>query len=391
MTERGWGVTGAGVAAVTLWVLLGEVELLVAGSVLLAAVAIAWVLAKTTRPDVEVVRQLLPALVHEGDTAEVRARVTNRGRTSLFNVTVSDVVGTMGSAEFGAGTIRRRETVLGTYRIVCRPRGVYPVGPAEIEVADPARLVVNRVASEGSDRLVVYPAVEELLGFPLARGMDPSTQASKPEFSNRGGEDFYTLREYVEGDDLRLIHWPSSAKRDSLLIRQLETPWQQRALIMLDLRRRVYQNPACFEHAVRGAASVVVHFAKGGYDALVWAGGTDPIPSHHTAAVMEQLALAKVDTRLDLRSVASRVRQRGGGGSLLLITGTPDAEIADVSRLLAQDYGTAVVLCASETSSASSAGMHRAGVSTIERAPGESWAEGWATATRMTWSESPVR
>lgn len=388
MTDRGWGVLGAGIAAIALWILLGEVELLVTGSVLVAAVVLAIGLTRLNTPRVGVVRQLMPALVNEGETAEVRAELTNEGRRPLHNVVVSDVVGALGSAEFAVGRIRPGETALATYRIVCRPRGVYQVGPAGIEVSDPARLAVRAGLSSGADRLVVYPRTEELSGFPLARGLDPTTQASKPEFANRGGEEFYTLREYVEGDDLRFIHWPSSAKRDQLLIRQLETPWQQRALLFLDLRRSVYHGSAAFEHAVRGAASLVVHLRNGGYDSLVWAGGIEAIPSHHIGAVMEKLAMATVEDHLDIRALAGRVRQRGGGGALLMVTGTPDVEAAEVTRLLGQDYGTTVVLCATDTTSPVTGSMHRSGVITIQSSPGESWARAWVKAVGMSWPES---
>ncbi len=384
MTDRGWGVAGAGLAALCLWVLLGEVELLVAGSVLAAAVGIGFALVWSRTPHISVIRRLLPNLAHEGDTAEVRALCTNHGRWRLHNLTISDTVGSMGSARFEVGRIRPDETVQVNYRILCRPRGVYMVGPAEIQLTDPARLVSRSTGSHGADRLVVYPAVEELNGFPLARGMDPSMHAARPEFANRGGEDFYTLREYVAGDDLRFIHWPSSAKRDTLLIRQMETPWQQRALIMLDVRRSVYDTSACFEHAVRAAASLVLHYGRQGFESMLWAGGVDPLPISQTVAVMERLAVVRADESSDLRVAAARVRQRGGGGTLLLVSGTPDATLAEVSRLLGQDYGATIALCATGAPSTSSALMHRAGVRTVEANPGESWADGWSQMVEAT-------
>lgn len=374
-----------------LWVLLGEIELLAAGSVLASSAILAYWLTALNRPQLSVIRQLVPALVHEGDTAEVRVRITNTGRRSLFNLTITDQVGSLGAAEFEVGRLRRGQTITATYRIICRPRGVYPVGPVQVRSTDPARLAGRSVMVPGEDRLVVYPATEALIGFPVARGKDPTTHAAKPEFFNRGGEDFYALREYVEGDDLRFIHWRSSAKRDQLLIRQMETPWQQRALILLDLRRSAYHNAACFEHAVRATASLVVHFANAGYDSMVWAGGVDPVSTSHYAAVMEQLAMAKARDRLDLRLVASRIRQRGGGGALVIVTGTPDTEVADVTRLLGQDYGTSIALCATETPSAVLASMHRAGVPTVERKPGERWADGWSKAVGISWSDSQAR
>ncbi len=66
---------------------------------------------------------------------------------------------------------------------------------------------------------------------------------ARTRFSQTGGEDFFTLRDYEDGDDLRKVHWPSSAKRDRLMIRQLEMPWQSRALIVLDTEVANYPTP----------------------------------------------------------------------------------------------------------------------------------------------------
>ena len=123
-----------------------------------------------------------------------------------------------------------------------------------------------------ADRLVVYPAVEELAGLPIVRGQDPTVNTSRANFSQTGGEDFFTLREYQQGDDLRKVHWPSSAKRDELMIRQLEMPWQSRALVLLDPRQSAYPDSEAFEHAVRGVASAFRHLFRNGYTPTLWIG-----------------------------------------------------------------------------------------------------------------------
>jgi len=52
----------------------------------------------------------------------------------------------------------------------------------------------------------------------------------------RVGDDFYALRPYVVGDDMRKVHWPSTARRDELMVRQDELPWQGRVTIPQPLR-----------------------------------------------------------------------------------------------------------------------------------------------------------
>ncbi len=186
-------------------------------------------------------------------------------------VTVS--IGGRGAAAIGTSASRTRlpgwappgsspaalpagETYTAGYRILAKPRGVYRVGPVRVSVADPLHL-----AASDTDRPAMPTGSSSTRrssnsrAFPLVRGLNPALHATRPEFSHRGGEDFFTLREYRIGDDLRRVHWPSTAKRDELMIRQLETPWQSRALVLLDVRRTSYENRAAFERAVSGAAS----------------------------------------------------------------------------------------------------------------------------------------
>ncbi len=386
LTERGWAAVGVAGALVMLWVLLGEIELLTAGVVVLVALVAAVVITRVSRPQVAVVRRLSPSLVHEGDRAAVDAVITNRGRRPLTNVAFVDEVGALGRAVFEAGFLPPGGGGDAEYQILCRPRGVYPVGPVTATVTDPLRLASASTVIPTVDRLIVYPEVEDLDGFPMTRGRDPAMQASRPEFSRRGGEDFYTLREYVVGDDLRRVHWPSSAKQDELMIRQLETPWQSRALVILDLRWSAYETEDCFEKAVRGAASMVRHLAREGFDADLWAGGVAATPVSQYGAVMEKLAIVQREGLVDIRAVASRLKTVGRGGALVLVTGVPDSDLLEVQRLMSREYRTTVVMSASETSSSGAIAFQRAGAITVSVTPSESWAEAWTKVVGRSWS-----
>lgn len=376
---------GAGVALVVLWVTLGEIELLAAGAVLvtvsLLAVAVAW----TSRPAVGIVRRLSPPAVQEGDHVTVDTIVTNRSGRKIRNATLVDDVEKLGIAEFQIGSLPAGEQAQAAYQIICRPRGVYEVGPAAVEVTDPFRIAAIRAGDDRVDRLVVYPSAEKLIGFPTTRGRDPSMHASRPEFSHRGGEDFYTLRDYRQGDDLRFVHWPSSAKRDELMIKQLETPWQSRALVLLDLRREAYENEECFEKAVRGAAAIVRHLAESGFDADLWAGGTATIRVSDYQAAMEALARVTWMPRLDLRAAASRLANVGRGGALILVSGVPDHVLLEVQRLFGREFATTVVMTATETTSSNEAAFQRAGATTVRVPPNGSWAQEWAKAMDKAW------
>jgi hypothetical protein len=175
------------------------------------------------------------------------------------------------------------------------------------------------------------------------------------------------------------------------MIRQLETPWQSRALVILDLRWSAYESEQCFEKAVRGAASIVRHLAREGFDADLWAGGVALHSDQQYGAVMEKLAVVEREGRLDIRAVASRLKSVGRGGALVLVTGIPDSDLLEVQRLMSREYRTTVVLSASETSSSGEIAFQRAGSGDRERDPerirGRSMGEGGGTdmVERVVW------
>lgn len=384
-TTRGWALLGAGLALIVLWWLLGDEELLLVAAFSILGIGLAVGYVQVRQPDLRIGRRLGSTAVHNGDTVQITLSLHNPGRRPIRNLAITDVVEHLGVASFEVSGVDDASTITATYRVICRPRGVYRVGPATATASDPLGLAELPAPDGPVDQLVVYPTVEILEGFPVVRGQDPSMAASRPEHSQRGGEDFYTLREYQRGDDLRRVHWPSSAKTEQLMIRQLETPWQSRALVMLDVRSRVYESLDAFETAVSGAASVVTHLVKSGFDADLWAGDPHAIDASRYGAAMEKLALVSTSDSIDLESVATQIRQRGGGGALVIVTGTADRTLISVQQLLARDYPTSLLLGVASTTPQTLAGFHRLGVTTLTVEPGGSWGEKWMTSIGDTW------
>lgn len=389
-TTRGWALLGAGLALVALWWLLGDEELLLAAVFALfgVGIAVAWV--HLHKPELRIGRRLGSTAVHNGDTVQVTVTLHNPGNRTVRNLSVVDDVENLGVASFEVDKIEAAVGVTVTYRVLCRPRGIYRVGPARATTSDPLGLAELPAPDGPVDQLVVYPAVEILDGFPIVRGQDPSMAASRPEHAQRGGEDFYTLREYQRGDDLRRVHWPSSARTDRLMIRQLETPWQSRALVMLDVRADVYESAEAFETAVSGAASVITHLVTSGFDADLWAGDPSAIDATKYAAAMEKLALVEPLNGIDLQSVATRIRHKGGGGALVIVTGSADRTLIGVQQMLSRDYPTAVLMGASSTTPQTLSGFHRLGVTTVTVEPGGTWAQRWMVSMGEAWDTVSV-
>jgi uncharacterized protein (DUF58 family) len=387
-TIRGWAATGAALALLLLWIGFGE-ELLLAVSVfLLLAVIFGTVFVRRGVPRVLVQRKVSPVQVHDGDRAIVEVAVT--GSKRLRHIVVEDVVHGLGAARFVADRIRPGEPVVARYEVLCRPRGVYKIGPAGIVVRDPLGMSEAGGTSGRADRLVVYPMVEELDGLPVVRGQDPTMNTARASFSLTGGEDFFTLREYQQGDDLRKVHWPSSAKRDDLMIRQLEMPWQSRALVVLDPRVGSYRGPEAFEHAVRGASSALNHLYRAGFSPTLWTGGSTgtlvgTIETYGLA--MEELATVQAAVDIDLRSLVARMRRSGlAGGALVMVTGAPDEADLDVYRTLGRDYLRTVVMSVAQRENEAILQLKRAGAISVLAGVGSSWAPVWREAMERAWS-----
>jgi uncharacterized protein (DUF58 family) len=386
-TMRGWAALGVAAALGLLWVGFGELEML-GTSIFLAAATITGILFTRIRmPQASISRRIYPSQVHEGDHVVIEVDLDTARRTS--NLTLEDSVHGLGIARFAAASSAAHQPLIARYDVLCRRRGVYDVGPALIGVADPLGLAERTAQVGATDRVTVFPRIEDLSGFPAVRGHDGAVQATRPTYAPHGGEDFFTLREYQVGDDLRKVHWPSSAKRDQLMIKQLEIPWQARALVLFDQRAEQYDDPEAFEQAVRGAASVVAHLYRGGFSPDLWAGERAAglrSGSRFTQA-MEMLAGIQPVPHADLQSTVTRLRRTGvGGGALVIVTGPPDEGVAGALRVLSADFTRSVVMAVTPPYDDRLATVQRTGSVSVAAGAESAWAPAWRTAMELSWS-----
>jgi len=387
-TTRGWAALGAAAALVLLWIGFGERLMLAVAVFLFLAIALGMVYVRLAVPRVGVGRRLTPRQVHDGDRAIVEITLVSRRR--IYQVAIEDEVHGLGAAHFVAERVDPEEPMVARYEILSRPRGVYRVGPAKATVRDPLGLTEAGGPAGATDRLVVYPSVEDLDGIPVGRGQDPTVNMARASFSHSGGDDFFTLRDYQHGDDLRKVHWPTTARRDHLMIRQMETPWQSRALVLLDSRQSAYPTPEMFEHAVRAAASSVRHLFSRGHTPTLWAGmgnGTTVGTSEGYAIAMEELATVQTQDGRDLRAAVSRLRRLGlSGGILILITGPPDDGALGIYRVIGRDFNKTLVMAVAEGENEAILHFARAGALTVRSMPGTLWAPAWREAMERSWS-----
>ncbi len=348
LTRQGWLTAAAAVALLAGGRLFGVFELVILGVAVAGVLAAAAVWVRLIRLRLGVARRLEPLRVHAGNPARVELAVTNdAGRRTPVLHLHDPVTGTRGASLLVAPLLGR-SSVRAAYLLPSERRGVLQVGPLRVTVSDPFGLTASSTTTVGRSELIVYPRVEPLVGLDAASGRDASSSARQPSALGRTGDDFSGLRAYVVGDDLRRVHWPSTARRGELMIRQNETPWHERTTLVLDVRAAAH-TAASFELAVSAAASVLsgaVH--RGDQVRLVTTGGFDSgfgSGRSQLEAVFVQLATVRVDQLASLHRCLELLARRGsGGGSLVVVAAGLGAQDQRRVNGLAARFGRIVTV-----------------------------------------------
>lgn len=253
MTPAGRGTLAAGALLTIIGVAVGYPTLTAMGITLLAAVAIALLLVGRP-PDLTSTREVRPDRVTSGDPAITELTITNQGRRTSGASAGHETVG-LGGIHIDIPSLEPGESVTLANEVITDQRGVFNIGPLTVRRGDPIGLARRGDISSDVTQLIVHPRIHEVSPFPagIRRDMEglPSGEAAE------GGITFSNLREYVPGDDLRQVHWRSSAKVGTLMVRHNIDVHRPRTSVILDTTANLYDE-ASFEDAVRAAASIVV-------------------------------------------------------------------------------------------------------------------------------------
>ncbi|MGH2793380.1 MAG: DUF58 domain-containing protein, partial [Actinomycetota bacterium] len=233
----------------------------------------------------------------------------------------------------------RRETVV----VERHPttRGRYSVGPLHARVVDPFGLAEATATLAVAEDVLVYPRIE-----PLGRSGPPADRAGKgPSAVYRlapAGDEFYAVREYESGDDLRKIHWSSVARTGQLMIRQDEARFYPRATVFLDARKLAHRGfgaEASVEWAVSATASTLWHLGRLGFGMRLATDEREPTGSRSgksgIESLLEILAVLEPSGVRSLQPGLRRTGRRPGAeGALIAILPPPSAEdLAALARL----------------------------------------------------------
>ncbi|HEV2370457.1 MAG TPA: DUF58 domain-containing protein, partial [Acidimicrobiales bacterium] len=380
-TRRGWS---AAVGAVLLWLvgrLLGLVELDVLAVAALVALLSGVVYVRVVRFSLDARRQARPARVHFGQPCRIDLVLTNP-RTRRTPAVVAEEPFDDGRllARFEVPALAPRASGRAAYRIPTDRRGRFVTGPIRLRLTDPLGMASAQHRTGASATVLVYPRIDPVSGMPPAPGNDPHWGVHQ-RAGRLQGEDFYALRPYEVGDDLRRVHWPATARADDLMIRQLELPWQHRTTVLLDVRRGVYGDDA-FETAASAAASILAgSHARGALTRLATTAGLDSgfeASMAHLDAELGALAGVKVTGAANLATSLAGLRRHGPGSSVAVVTTTASspADLQAVARL--RTYVGLVVLVLVDTGGAPPlAGAGLSEIRVVRIGPGRTLADAW--------------
>ncbi len=173
---------------------------------------------------------------------------------SSFQDTIPDIRYSLNSAK------NSLESEIHTYK-----RGPLNIGPLRIEHTDPFGFINSSKQTDAECQLIVHPHYWKIDPPVCYSGLLPEKETS---YVGTGNE-FHSIRKYEPGNDLRLIHWPSTARQGSLMIRQNTTMSSETNLINIFLDNRAITPPAQFENMVSAAASIAVACKSRGDDVQI--------------------------------------------------------------------------------------------------------------------------
>lgn len=357
----------------------GEVYIFTRMIVFVAALlVVGWVWAYFSLTGIRVRRDARVLRQQVGQVFEERFKINNTtpiGRLWLELRDESGLPGNYGSRVFSMIGARQQRTYV-AYTLLKR-RGAYRLGPTLIGSGDPFGLFKRSARIDGGQELLVLPYICDLKTFPSPTGEFPGGKAILRK-ANEVTPQAAGVREYLPGDSLRVIHWPTSARKDKLMVKEFEQDPQSEVWIFLDgdrnfrvqkrepmeLPERVDQLwllrkqstaaslPAdTYEYGVSAAGSVASYFLRHNRAVGIVCGGdstTVILPERgerQLNKILENLAFQSGDSRMPLEGlVEAENKQIPRASTVVLITASIDPSVlASVDNLLMRNLKPVIV------------------------------------------------
>ncbi|MGQ0823508.1 MAG: DUF58 domain-containing protein [Actinomycetota bacterium] len=350
MTRLGVGAAVAGSSLTVAGLALGWPAITRLGIVVVCLVVFAFAYA-LRRPKVRVVRHVHPPRVSRGLDAIAYVEVTNLGRRRVGRLAATQPFGTR-TVPLVLPTVEPNTTETGIYRLPTERRGIFTLEPIELTRSDPFELVRLTQRHGRADDLWVHPRVVPLRALPsgATRHLEGPTSDTSPQ----GSITFHRIREYVAGDDRRMIHWRSTARSTdgTLMVRQNVDTSQPYTVVVVDLVPTSYSE-ASFELAIDIAASVVTTATTGKSPVELRVSAPGPgttigerIGGNETRdpqLLVDYLTGVGSSPDGSLAAELLRLRRDRGGTALVVVTGDIDDTTVPAAAALGRRFERIVV------------------------------------------------
>ncbi|MEV1293845.1 DUF58 domain-containing protein [Pseudonocardia sp. NPDC049635] len=269
LTVRGRSLLAGGLAMVVCAVVLDERDLVRVGAFVVLLPLLALLVALRSRRTLLVGRSLEPVRGQAGEPGTVVLRIAGGSLLGSLRIadTVPDAAGPSDRSppRFTVHRLGRRGARVG-YPLHPAVRGAYRIGPLRARGTDALGLAEFRHDVLAADRWLVLPRVTPLTGRPTLSSTAAGRGAEGGSRPGPGTPDVL-IRPYRQGDELRRVHWRSSARRDELMVRLDDRPDPAGVTLLLDRRAAAHRGhgaDSSLEWAVEFAASVTVHLLRRG-------------------------------------------------------------------------------------------------------------------------------
>ena len=236
-----------------------------------------------------------------GDDVPVVVELELEGKVKAHSLTVVEHIERLGDREVELE--RTGDRLRGRYVIKRVPRGRYPIQPAEVIVEDALGLERSVSKLDEPDAVLVYPRIVELERLFSETG-SRLQEGRRLLLRRPSGFDFHGVREYEQGESLRRVHWPTTAKRGQLMVKDLEDSPRDEVLVLLDADAALVTgegSDSSFELGVSAAGSILrAHVGRGRRAGLLVNGRLPRYQSVHTLdgdwdLALEALAAVEAD------------------------------------------------------------------------------------------------
>jgi uncharacterized protein (DUF58 family) len=347
LTHRGVAVAVATVATYAAAAALHYPELgvLAAGGLVVLLVGAVWVV---RRPHVRIERSVEPARVTRGEVALGLLEIANPGQIAVSPTVAEERCGPT-TVAVAIPRLLPGATTRTTYRLPTDRRAVVEIGPLTVARQDPFGCWRTTQRLGTTERLWVHPVVHPLLAIPTGRTR--SLDGPDGDGLPHGSIAFHALREYVPGDDLRHVHWRSSARTGTLMVREHVDTSVPDVTLVVDTSAGSHTEQG-FEEAVEVAASLVAVVTAARLPLrLVTTGGRSVRGRGVGAdgqAMLDLLADVERTSSGSLLGVTSHLATEHRGDVLLVVTGAAGVEEMTAVGALGSRFGRGVVAVVTE-------------------------------------------